>query len=384
MLSESRLDLRPLPRIVFGAGSAGTLAKEVTALGGRHAVVVTDKGLVNAGVIAPIVERLDGAGITTTVFDGVEPNPTTENVLAGGEAARGHEDPVIIAIGGGSSLDAAKAIGLSASNPGPAESLTVGNTVANPSPPIIAVPTTAGTGSENNMFSLITGGGRKLYIAHASTLPRLSVLDPTLTLGLPKVPTATCGMDVLTHAMEALVARRGSPYSDGVALEAIRMVAQNLPTAFAQGTDLEARSQLLLASNMASIAFGYAGLGACHGAGHPLSARYGLAHGQTLATLLPAVMELNMDVSEAKYARAAFALGVGELGRSDADNARAAVGAVRELRAKVETDKTLTQLGVPEDGIDQLVQDAMADFVTAGNPKRVTPEDMAALYRSAL
>lgn len=384
MLSTSRIDLQPLPRIVFSAGAVAKLAQYVGQAGGKHAVIVTDGGLVKAGLIAPIDKALQEAGIGTSVFDGVAPNPTTDNVLAGAGVARAAKDAVIVAIGGGSSLDAAKAIGLSAQNPGPIENLQFGKPLDKPSLPLIAVPTTSGTGSENNMFAMITGGGHKLYVAHPSARPKVAVLDPQLTLGLPKLPTATCGMDVLTHALEALVARMGNPYSDAIALEAIRMVADNLPTAFDDGANIEARSQLLLASNMASIAFGVAGLGICHGCGHPLSARFNLAHGQTLATLLPHVMAFNMDAAQAKYARAAFALGVGDQTKSEADNAATAIDAVVKLRAKVQTDKTLSELGVGEDAIAQLAEDALKDLVTLTNPKKVSAEDAAGLLRAAL
>lgn len=384
MLSTSRIDLQPLPRIVFTAGAVASLPQHVGVAGGKHAVIITDAGLVKAGIVAPVVQQLKDAGIESTVFDGVEPNPTTDNVLAGGEVARGAKDAVIVAIGGGSSLDAAKAIGLSAANPGPVDNLKFGQPLEHPSLPIIAVPTTSGTGSENNMFAMITGEGRKLYVAHPSARPVVAVLDPQLTLGLPKVPTATCGMDVLTHAIEALVARGSNPYTDAMSLEAIRMVAQSLPTAYEHGDDLEARSQLLLASNMASIAFGTAGLGICHGCGHPLSARFNLPHGQTLATLLPGVMAFNMDVAQAKYARVAAAMGVADPAKSEADNAAAAIEAVRKLRATVNTDKTLTELGVGEDALGQLAADALQDFVTMTNPKQVTAEDALALYRAAL
>jgi alcohol dehydrogenase len=213
---------------------------------------------------------------------------------------------------------------------------------------------------------------------HSSIVPAVSVLDPDLTLKLPPYPTATCGFDVFTHAIEAFVSPRGNPYSDAVALDAIRIVARHLRTAVADGDDLEARSQMLLASAMAAIAFNVAGLGSAHGTGHALSARLHAAHGQTLATMLPHVMGFNAQVCAEKYAAVASILEPGSSG-----SPAAAIDAVQRLRADIGIERSIRELGAGDDLLPVLVADAMADPVNRGNPRPVDAAALEALYRAA-
>ena len=386
MLSKSSFKLQPLPRIVFGVDSSAGLAAHVRACGCEQALIVTDKGLVDAGLIAPLREQLEADNIKTLLFDGVEPNPTDRNVAEGAELLRQLKDPAIVAIGGGSSMDAAKAIGLLGPNGGTVNDYPFGCKPANPGRPIVAVPTTSGTGSETNMFSLITDTtqGRKIYVGHPSIQPKVAVLDPALTVGLPPYPTATCGVDVLTHAVEAVTSRQANPFADGVALEAIRMAYKWLPKAHKDGSDLEARSQMLLASSMAAMAFNVTGLGACHGCGHPISARFHTAHGQTLATMLPHVMAFNFEICSARYARIAEAMGVSQAGGSDAVNARAAVEGITTLCASLGLARTLRELGAGEEHLSTLIEDAQADMTMRTNARKVTAEDTRALYVAAM
>jgi len=383
MLSRSSFEVHPLPRIVFAVGASRRLAELLEPLGASSVLIVTDPGVVAAGLVAPMASALSEAGLAVEVFAGVEANPTDRNVTAGAAILRRLGLPVVMALGGGSAMDAAKAIALLGPNDGGLSDILFGTQPQRPGATTVAVPTTAGTGSETNMFGVITdtGSGRKVYIGHPSVRPVITVLDPELTLGLPRYPTATCGMDVLTHAIEALTAVGATPYSDSVALGAIAMVAEWLPRAVADGSDIEARSQMLLASSMAAIAFNVAGLGACHGTGHPLSARLHAAHGQTLATMLPHVMAFNADVCAAKYARVASALGAS--GEGD-DSARAAIDAVRRLRAEVGVDRSIRALGGSPEMIEQLAADAMADMITFTNPKPVSLEQVVLLYEQAM
>lgn len=385
-LSDQSFQAMPAPGIVFGVGSAGQLAMQIQMLGKSNAFIVTDKGLVAAGVVDQITEGLKSAGIEYVVFDGVEPNPTSTNVDAGAELLRTVKDAVVVSLGGGSSMDAAKAIALQAPNGGTSSDFQFGCQPETPANDIITVPTTSGTGSETNMWAMITNPEthRKMYVAHPSTLAKLCILDPALTVGAPAKVTACCGMDVLTHAVEAYTALNASPYSDGQALQAIEITGKWLRTVFADGTDIEARAQMQMASHLAAVAFNSAGLGICHALGHPLSARYGAAHGQTLATMLPLIMDFNMDVVEARYAKVAFALGAGDLSKSDAENAAAAVQAVIQLRNDVGTDMTITQLGADKAAIAQLTEDAMVELVLMTTPKPPAPENITALYEAAL
>ncbi|MEW6017908.1 MAG: iron-containing alcohol dehydrogenase [Pseudomonadota bacterium] len=377
-LAAQTFQIRPLPTLIFGAGSAKKLAAQVQALGRKNVLVVTDKGLMGSGAADEALAALSAAGVGVEIFDGVEANPTDRNVEAGAARLAGMQDAAVLALGGGSSMDCGKAIALLATNPGSVADLQKSGPKA-PGVPIIAVATTAGTGSETNSACVITNTalGRKTYVMHPTIVPAFAVLDPELTLGLPAYPTATCGFDVFTHALEAFTSLRATPYSDAVALKAIEMVAANLRNVVADGSNLEGRSQMMLASSMAAIAFNVAGLGAAHGTGHALSARLNAAHGQTLATMLPHVMAFNMPAVAAKYAQVAAALGA-------AAQAEAAIGAVVSLRADIGIARSITDLGGSAAMVPQLAEDAAADGVNLSNPRQVTPPDFVALYEAAL
>jgi alcohol dehydrogenase len=352
----------------------------------QRALLVTDAGLVKAGLAGDIANRLTDVGLEVATFDGVESNPTDQNVAAGVEKLRALGDAVVVALGGGSSMDCAKAIALLVHNEGHPRDFGYGCKPGKPGAPVVAIPTTAGTGSETNLVGVITDTERnlKLFVAHPSVQPVVAVLDPKLTLGLPAYPTATCGFDVLTHAIEAYTSRVANPYTDGIAIQAIRMAWEFLPRAFEDGSDLEARSQMLLASATAAIAFNVVGLGAAHGTGHPIGARFHTAHGQTLATMLPHVMRFNRDTRAAKFAEIAAAIGVAKAGASDADSADACIAAVEGLAERLGLRKGLGELGASRDDVGQLVEDALQDITMRTNPRKVTADDARALFEAAL
>lgn len=383
-LSDRNFEVRPLPMIFFGVDSSLNLASHVRSLNRQSALVVTDKGLLKSGTLDSLLAKLRADGISVDIFDGVEANPTDHNVVAGAERLRALDNPVLLAIGGGSAMDCGKAIALLAPNEGSVAQIQA-VPPKNPGVPVIAVPTTAGTGSETNQSCVITNTetGRKFYVKHPSIVPVISVLDPRLTLGLPKYSTATCGFDVLTHAIEAFTSARTTPHSDAIALEAIRIVAQYLQLVLDDGTDLEARAQMLMASSMAAIAFNVSGLGAAHGTGHALSARLNAAHGQTLATMLPHVMNYNLPVRIAKYAEVGYALGVAVKSRNDEDHARAAIEQVFTLRSEIGIQRTIRDLGGTDDLLPILVTDAMADTVNLSNPRPLDARAFEELYRAA-
>ena len=384
MLANQTFQIRPLPTLVFGVDSSLDLATHVKALGRSSALIVTDKGLMASGAATALLEKLAADGVQVEVFDGVAANPTDENVEAGALRLRALGDAVVVALGGGSSMDCGKAIALLATNGDKVTDLQTRGR-KEPGVPVIAVATTAGTGSETNSACVITNTalGRKTYVMHPSIVPVVSVLDPKLTLGLPKYPTATCGFDVLTHAIEAFTSARTTPYSDAVALGAIELVATYVRTAVENGSDLEARSQMLMASCMAAIAFNVSGLGAAHGTGHALSARLNAAHGQTLATMLPHVMAYNLEVCAAKYAQVAEAMGVAKPGASVEEQARAAIEAVVALREDIGITRSIRDLGGTDELLPLLVGDAMADGVNLSNAKPVDAQAIEALYRAA-
>ena len=379
MLSNENFTVRPLPTIVFNRGAAKDLNNHIQALGKNAALIVTDKNLAASGVLDPILEALRAANLSVEVFDGVEPNPTDLNVEAGAEKLKELGDAVVVPIGGGSSMDCGKSIALLASNPGTVEEMQ-GSVPTPAAAPVIAVPTTAGTGSETNNACVITNTrlGRKTYVVHPSITPAFSVLDPDLTVGLPTYPTATCGFDVLTHAVEAFVSVGANAYSDTIAVEAIRKVAGNLRKVVADGQDIEARSQMLLGSAMAAQAFNVTGLGSAHGTGHAISARLNAAHGQTLATMLPHVMEYNMPVREEKYAEVARILEP-----SGPATGAGGIDAVIKLRSDIGIDRSITDLGGEGNLLSVLVEDAMADPVNMTNPRPVDQTGFETMYNAA-
>ena len=379
MLSNENFVANPLPTIVFNRGASQQLSNHIQALGKTSALIVTDKNLAASGVLDSIIEGLKAANLRVEVFDGVEPNPTDQNVQAGAEMLRELGDACVIPIGGGSSMDCGKSVALLAENGTNVQEMQA--SVPNPaSAPVIAVPTTAGTGSETNSACVITNTtlGRKTYVMHPSIVPAFAVLDPELTVGLPTYPTATCGYDVLTHAIEAFVSNRSNAYSDSIALDAIRKVAGNLRKVVTDGTDIEARSQMLLGSAQAAMAFNVAGLGSVHGTGHAISARLNAAHGQTLATMLPHVMEFNMPEREEKYSEVAKILAP-----NGPATGAGAIDAALQLRADIGIDKSISDLGGEDDLLATLVEDAVADPVNFSNPIPVDADAIEKMYKAA-
>jgi alcohol dehydrogenase class IV len=379
LLSNETFVIRPLPTIVFERGSSKKLSDQIQALGRTSALIVTDKNLAASGVLDPVIDALKAANLKVEVFDGVPPHSTDQNVEAGAAKLRELGDAVVVPIGGGSSMDCGKSVALLAANEGTVQEMQA-SVPKNAVSPVIAVPTTAGTGSETNNACVITNTtlGRKTYVINPSITPAYAVLDPDLTLGLPTYPTATCGFDVLTHAVEAFVSAMSSSYSDAIALEAIRKVAVNLRNVVEDGEDIEARSQMLLGSAMAAIAFNVSGLGTVHGTGHAISARLNAAHGQTLATMMPHVMEFNMLVREEKYAEVARILAP-----SGPATGTGAIDAVLKLRGDIGIDRSITDLGGTDGLMSVLIEDAAADPVNFTNPRPVDPESIEKLYLAA-
>jgi alcohol dehydrogenase len=382
MLADKVFEIQPGVRAAFGNGSIAKLGRRLKELGHDRAVVITDPGVVESGVAEKVGAALDAESISTAVFSGVKPNPTRENVEAGVDVLRANAGAVVIALGGGSCLDAAKAIALVAPNGGSVADFPVGCRPPRPGNPVVAVPTTAGTGSETNMHAVVTDKrvSRKVLLAHASVLPVLVILDPELSLTLPSNVTASGGMDALSHAIEAYTSNRSNPFADALALRAIASVATHLPRAVADGKNHESRSEMLLAAHLAGRAFSSSGLGICHAMAQPLCARLDLADGQALALLLPQVMRFNLAVCEAKYAQIGIALGAAEAGLADAQNAERAILAVEKLSARVGTAKRAAELGITRALVPTLVEDAMADLMMSGTPRFPEGRDVHALY----
>jgi alcohol dehydrogenase len=375
------------PTAHFGAGAIAGLPGIVASAGGTAALVVTDAALAATRVVAAVTEVLSAAGVGVTVFSGVQPNPTTADLAAGADAAAGllAGRPVVVAVGGGSPIDAGKGIALAAVNPQRGRDLDYRSEFASKALPLVAVPTTAGTGAETNAFGVVTDEARhrKFYVGHATTMPVAAILDPELTMGLPPGATAATGMDALTHAVESYLSVRANPWSAGIALQVVRMIAEYLPRAVADGSDSEARAQMLLAAHMAGLAMATTGLGACHAIGHSLGGRFNLAHGTALTLVLPQVLSFCQPVSGARLADLAVALGAGKIAADADGNASAAISAVASLAESVGMKHRLADFGISSDDFPQIAADALDDEVLANAPLRPTAEDIVAMLAAA-
>ncbi len=373
-LAQTVLSLQPHTGIEFGLGAVERLPDAVVSASpgpAPRAFVVTDRGLRAAGIVDRVVALLRGAGVATAVYDGVPPNPSTASVDEAAAVVRHHGDCVVVALGGGSSLDAAKGIALLATNPGASRDFQGTATPDLPGLPVVAVPTTAGTGAETNGFGVLEdcAARRKVYVGHASVRPRMSVLDPELTVGLPPGPTAATGMDALVHGIESLASRRSSPVSAAYATEAVRLVGGSLAAAVAEGSDLEARAQLLLGSHLAGLALSASGLGLVHGIAHAVTTHTGAVHGLALTAVLDDVMGRSLDVSVPAYARVAEAMGARAPTADPHAAATVAIAAVRRLADDVRARLQLRELGVEEHMVPAVATAALADAVSANHPR---------------
>src|SRR6266568_2634538 len=408
------------PAAHFGMGAVAQLPALVRAAGADQVVVVTDAATAATPVIATVLAVLAEACLPARLFSGVHPVPSTDDIAAGAgavaeSAARaaasasaaavtamlrasaplaaqaGAGFPIatsvssapvspalaariaLVAVGGGAPIDAAKGIAIAAVNPQRGRDLDYRGDFAVPALPIVAVPTTAGPGAETSALGAVTdpASHRTFYAGHASSMPAAVILDPALTVGLPPAVTAATGLDALTHALESYLSARPNPWSDGIALQAIRMVATSLPRACADGTDLAARSQLLLAAHMAGVAMASTGLGLCHAIAHSLGARWNIAHGVALAMLLPGTLRFNLPVRTERMADVALAFGAGD------------TRAVTALRDEVGLDRRPGDFGVTEADFGQIAADALADEVLAGTPRPPGADDIRAILMAS-
>lgn len=385
MLHTQRLAIGSGARTIFGVGSVARLSQEVIALECRRVFLVTDRGLVAGGLSGAVTEQLNQAGLEVAVYSELQPNPASGDIAAGGRALRGFGRAVVVALGGGTSIDCAKGISLAAANDVPIRELDYRREQANPGLPVIAIPTTAGTGSETNSFGVIEDheAHRKFYIGNPSVAPKVIILDAALTAGLTAPATAATGMDALTHALESLMALNQNPLSHGLSLEVVQVVHRWLPIAVEAGGDLEARAQMLLAAHLAGLAFANTGLGLAHAIGHTLSAMLGTAHGVALAVVLPSVMEFNLPARRTELGEVGAALGASP-GDTEEQSALFAVKTVRSLAARLGMPGTLAELGLTEAMVDVLVAGALDDVVLASNPIQPDAAALGRLVRALL
>ena len=369
--------------IRFGAGRISELAEACAAAGIRNPLLVTDKGLAGLPITAATLDLMQAAGLGRAMFSDVDPNPTEVNLAAGVAAykAGGHDG--VIAFGGGSGLDLGKAVAFMAGQTRPVwdyEDIGDWWTRADASAiaPIVAVPTTAGTGSEVGRASVLTNSvtHEKKIIFHPKILPTVVICDPELTVGMPKAITAGTGMDAFAHCLEAYCSPHFHPMSAGIALEGMRLVKEYLPRAYADGTDIEARGQMMAAAAMGAVAF-QKGLGAIHAISHPIGAVHNTHHGTTNAVVMQPVLRFNRAAIEARIEQAAAYLGI----EGGFDGFYAFVG---DLNATLGIPANLTALGVTNPDLAALTASALQDPSTGGNPVEMTAANTRALLDSCL
>ena len=373
MSGSGGLSIEPTARVEFGPGVVQRLPEFVADLGFGRAFVVTDRGLRAVGIVDKVGKILDAAGVESVVYEDISPNPSTVEIDRGAAHAREFGSAVIIALGGGSPLDAAKGISLLVGNSGAVAADADNLWAAEPGLPLIAVPTTAGTGAETNGFGVIedTQARRKVYIGHPSVQPRIAVLDPELTLGLPARVTAATGIDALVHGVESLASRGANAFSRAYAAQAVSLVSRWLPVAFRDGSDLEARSQLMLGAHLAGRALTISGLGLVHGIGHAVTAHIGTPHGIALAAVFEEVMQFSLSDATDAYAEAARAM-----------QAADAIETVRELCGVVEIKRPLRELGATTELLPSMAAATVADAVTKNSPRLPSQPEVLEILQS--
>lgn len=379
----------------FGAGCRSELAPELIKRGMKKAFIVTGATLLKHGVVKMVTDVLDEAGVTYSIFTDIKANPTIENVKAGLKAFNECNPDVIIAVGGGSNMDTAKAIGIIVTNPEFADvkSLEGVADTKNKSFPLVCFATTAGTAAEVTINYVITDeeAGRKLVCVDANDIPMIAFNDAEMMTSMPKGLTAATGMDALTHAIEGYITPGANPVSEMMSWNAIKFISENLRAAVKDGNDLKAREGMAYGSYVAGMAFSNVGLGIVHSMAHPLGARFDVAHGVANAVLLPYVMEYNKCAAKKKYGDIARAMGVDVKGMTEDEAADAAIAAVKKLAKDVDIPETVKELKdkatgeslIKESDLPMLAEDAFRDPCTGGNPRKTSPAEILEIYKIA-
>jgi alcohol dehydrogenase class IV len=380
-MDEIRYKFFTPTRLIFGVGCSAEIRSWIEDLDCRRVLLVTDRGLEKAGLLRRVLECIDGGDIEATVYSDVSENPTIGNVHAGRDLIRDHEIDCLVALGGGSPMDAAKAMAILSAHGGGIDEYELGlGSFDRAGPPVIAIPTTAGTGSEATMGAVITDPEthRKFDVVSPLMAPTVSLVDPDLTRSLPPRITAATGMDALTHAIEGYTATLASPLTDALHEKAIRLLGEHLIPAYKKGRDIVARTNVMMASMITGVGFPNSGLGSVHGLSMPLGGHFGIPHGIANAIMLPHVMRFNLTARISKFENVARFLG------RDGDRPEEAVEAVCDIRNRLELPR-LGSFNIEEERIPVLARDALGRNTNcATNPREMTESDAAEVYRTAL
>ena len=374
-----------LTKILSGTGALNEIPKELQSLNARKALIVTDPGLLTTGIPERIVKSLTAAGLSVDIYSSVEPDPSIKTAEAIAEAALSAGATAFIGIGGGSSLDAAKAGSLLATHKGHLKDYAGVDKVPAPILPVVAVPTTAGTGSEVTLFAVMTDTDHdeKFTIASSHLAPRIAVLDPDCTVKLPPALTAMTGMDALTHAVEAACSKIAQPVTDALAISAVRLILSSLAKAVQDGSRLVDRENMLQAAFLAGTAFNSAYLGLCHALASPLGAHFHIPHGLANAIVLPFVMDFNVAAAMDKYAALSVGAGLSRRGDHPREAAQKLIDAIRTLQKDIGTPIRLRDAGAKEDVLPLVAKDALKSIQLRFNPRPATEAQMLAVLKAA-
>lgn len=380
-------DFQLRTRLIFGENTISRLGELAKELHAQRVLLVTDPGVVAAGHAVRAKETLESAGVNVVVFDGVQENPTTREIDACLDVAQSATPELIVGLGGGSSLDTAKGCNFLLTNGGRMEDYRGMGKATRPMLPMIALPTTAGTGSECQSSALITDEvtHEKMACLDAKATPCIAILDPTLTVTQPRHVTAATGMDAIAHAVETWVTKRRSAISALFSVEAFKRLVHNIPRVLGDPQDLDARGEMLLGAAFAGIAIENSMLGAAHSTANPLTARYGIVHGEAVGMMLPHVVRFNSGHGPTMGLYAALATGAGltRCGDSLSVASEALVTALESLLSLSNMPRSLEECGVPKADLPLLAQEAARQWTAEFNPRPVTPQNFLAIYESA-
>lgn len=382
------MDLRKfvIPEFVFGTDARFLAGRYAINSGAHKVLVVTDPGVIAAGWVDPLLRKLKDEGLSTFVFEGVHSNPRDTEVMEGAEVYKKYKCNAIIAIGGGSPMDCAKGIGIVSTNDGDILEFVGVDEVANPGPPLICIPTTAGSSADVSQFAVINDTQQqvKTAIISKTMVPDSALIDPETTISMDPYLTACTGMDALTHAVESFVSNANSQVTDLHALEAIRLIWRFLPIAIQEPFNREARTQMMLASLYAGMAFSNASLGAVHALAHSLGGYMDLPHGECNSLLLEHVMKYNYSAAPDRYQRIGEALCLFNWDLSSDEKCDILIQAIHTFRTSVGITRSLSSIGVTVKDIPKLAEKAIKDPCMVTNPKSLNMEDIIKIYGAAI
>ncbi len=371
-------------RIHYGEGASEKVGEWVAPYRAKKVMVVTDTGILSAGLDAPLLRGLRSAGLEVFVFHDVDPNPTTKNVEEGVLFAGKFRPDMIVALGGGSPIDTAKAVNIVRSRGGQIRDY-VRSIHEGPLPPLVAIPTTAGTGSEVSPFLLVSDSTThaKIVIRDNRIIPDMAVLDPHLTVTMPKQVTVLTGVDAMVHSLEAFVAKGAQPYSQGLAMEAIRTIHRTLPEVVLKPNNVELRGRLLIASNLAGMALTMSYLGLAHSMANPLTRTYGMTHGLAVGLMIPYVIKFNEPVAGDEYLRVAAGLLETQRPSPPGEVLRALREEIKRFLCALGLPKNLEEAGVQKEDLLGMSQEAITQATAKSNPRPASVEDILSIYQNA-